>query len=116
MVLPGAEIESDGQLSQVASPKPDLYVPAPHWEHVPPSVPVNPALHLQAVITVLAIGDVEFAGHLKHILPIEALNNSVLITHMVAHICHTLIPAAVLCPSHNICNNKSLDPTVSLTT
>ena len=74
MILPGAEIESEGQLSQIADPKPDLYVPVPHWEHGPPSVPVNPALHRQAVINMLAIGDVELCGHCKHTVTDNAWN------------------------------------------
>ena len=44
-----------------------LYLPATHAEHVAPFAPVNPALHVQAVITVLETGAFAFAGHAEHV-------------------------------------------------
>ena len=43
-----------------------LYFPATQVEHTPPSVPVNPALQVQAAITELDATESEFAGHVKH--------------------------------------------------
>jgi hypothetical protein len=39
-----------------------LYLPAAHEVHVPPG-PVEPALHVQAVTTVLGLGELELPGH-----------------------------------------------------
>jgi hypothetical protein len=47
-----------------------LYVPATQAVHVPPLGPEKPALHVQAVITVLALGELEFAGHAVHVPPL----------------------------------------------
>ena len=49
-----------------ADPEPVLYVPAPHCTHVPPSGPVAPGMHLQAVKTSLPDSELECAGHVKH--------------------------------------------------
>ncbi len=49
-----------------------LYVPAPHATHVPPFGPVYPALQTQAVTTVLRLGELEFAGHVKQFVTAEA--------------------------------------------
>ena len=54
--------ELAGHASQLADPFPVLYVPAPHFKHVPPFSPVYPALHSQAVITMLPGGDIEEEG------------------------------------------------------
>ena len=51
------------QSVQVPLPVPILYFPAAHAEHTPPSGPVDPALHVQAVTTVLALGELEVLGH-----------------------------------------------------
>jgi len=49
----------------------DLYFPALHVTHVPPSGPANPALHLQLVSVVLTLGAWEFEGQVSHfVLPI----------------------------------------------
>ena len=45
-----------------------LKVPATHAEHGPPLGPVYPALQIQAVTTVLEIGDVVFAGHARQVV------------------------------------------------
>jgi len=50
------------------------YVPAKHWEHVPPFAPVNPALQVQAVIVLLATGEKEFEGQPRQAeLPVKSL-------------------------------------------
>jgi len=59
--------EFAGHASQLADPIPVLYVPAPHFEHVPPSVPVNPGLHSQAVIVMLPAAEVEFDGQSEQV-------------------------------------------------
>ena len=50
------------QSEQVAVPVNVLYFPASHAVHVPPSGPVDPALHVHAVKEVLPTGALEFAG------------------------------------------------------
>ena len=52
-VLCTGELELSGQLLQLASPDPLLYLPAPHAVHVSPSAPDQPALHVQFVILML---------------------------------------------------------------
>jgi hypothetical protein len=42
-----------------------LYLPAAHDVHVPPSGPVKPTLHEQAVAAVLGLGELELPGHAK---------------------------------------------------
>ena len=42
------DVEFAGQAEQLASPIESLYVPAAQAVHVPPSLPVEPALHLHA--------------------------------------------------------------------
>ncbi len=44
-----------------------LYLPATQVVHTPPSGPVDPALHVQAVITELGLGELEFAGHARQV-------------------------------------------------
>jgi len=51
------------QSVQGVEPETSLYDPAAHAEHGPPFAPVYPALQMQAVAIVDAIGDCEFAGH-----------------------------------------------------
>ena len=55
------------QLLHVAGPIIALYCPATHCEHVLPSGPVEPALHVQAVETELPKSEFEYAGHVKHV-------------------------------------------------
>jgi len=43
-----------------------LYLPAAQAEHGPPSAPVCPTLHTQALAAVLCDGDVEKAGQFSH--------------------------------------------------
>jgi len=79
-VLPACEEEFAGQSSQIEAPVPDLYlppehsvqiekpvaalyVPAKHGVQVPPSGPLDPALHRHAARAVLPAGEPEFAGH-----------------------------------------------------
>jgi len=40
-----------------------LYFPATHSAHVPPSSPCVPALHIQALASLLAAGAFVFTGH-----------------------------------------------------
>ena len=44
-----------------------LYVPPKHGVHVPPSGPLDPALHRHAVRAVLPAGEEEFAGQSRQI-------------------------------------------------
>ena len=62
------------QLLHSALPGAALNAPAAHAEHAPPSCPVKPASHKQAVCCVLAGGLEEFGRQLLHAaLPVEAL-------------------------------------------
>ena len=65
-VLPSGEMESLGQLEQEAEPEALLYVPAVQSStvHGPPSGPLEPALHLHALLLVLPEGEVESEGQL----------------------------------------------------
>jgi len=51
---------------QAASPVANLYFPATHSVQVPPLGPDQPALHLQAVETVLCTGESDSDGQLSH--------------------------------------------------
>ena len=56
-------VDPVGQLVQSeADPAELLYLPVPQLEHVPPSLPVDPALHLQSLLEVLPAGELERAG------------------------------------------------------
>jgi len=67
-LLPAGESECVEQLSQLAFPPPVLYrdLPIAHSVHIPPSRPVEPALHVQAVTAVLCAGELESAGQSTH--------------------------------------------------
>jgi hypothetical protein len=65
-VLDCAEVVPAGHDEQAALPEAGLYLPAPHAEHVPPTVPENPALHRQADTVPLPAEDSEPAGQLIH--------------------------------------------------
>lgn len=53
----------DAQLTQALSPDATLYLPAAQDTQVPPSGPVKPALHLQAVISTLPSDECVFIPH-----------------------------------------------------
>ena len=57
---------SRGHGEHDADPASALYFPATHSEHVSPSRPVEPALQVQSVSSVLASGAWAFAGHPWH--------------------------------------------------
>ena len=57
---------------QASEPFADLYSPAPHAMHVPPSSPVYPALHLQSVALPLPGADHDCMGHATHVLMLTA--------------------------------------------
>ena len=62
-VLCSGELDFAGQLLQLSAPNTFLYLPSPHGPHVvPPSAPDQPALQVQFVILMLAIGESELAG------------------------------------------------------
>jgi hypothetical protein len=62
--LPGAWVSRpSGQAMHSAEPVAALYVPASHAEQGPPSGPLYPALHWQAVFSVLPLSEVLFAAH-----------------------------------------------------
>jgi len=74
LLLPTGESEFIGQLSQLAFPRPALYVPMPQLVHNSPSGPVEPALQVQAVMVMLPAGESEFAGQLWQLaFPLFAL-------------------------------------------
>lgn len=54
------------QLLQAADPAATLYFPVPQRVHVPPSAPVDPGLHEQAVKAELHAVELEFVGHEEH--------------------------------------------------
>ena len=55
-------------------PVTDLYVPAGHAVHSPPSGPVYPVLHLQSVKALLPAGELEPVGQSEHCaLPVMSL-------------------------------------------
>ena len=56
------------QSLHAALPVATLYLPATHWEHGPPLLPVAPALQEQLVEAVLAAGEFECVGHAEHVL------------------------------------------------
>jgi hypothetical protein len=59
-VLCSGELEFAGQLLQLSAPITFLYLPSPHGAHVvPPSGPDQPALQVQFVMLMLAIGELE---------------------------------------------------------
>lgn len=60
------------QSAQSVGPGTALYLPATHSTHDPPSRPVAPALHAQAVWTVLAAGECEFSEHSRHVVCVTA--------------------------------------------
>ena len=70
-VLPAGEVESAGQFRQSEEPVSALYEPPKHCVHVPPSGPLDPALHLHTVMTVLAAGELEIAGQFTHELELK---------------------------------------------
>jgi hypothetical protein len=67
-----AEYAPAGQFVHTALPVAILYVPAAHDVQTPPSGPVNPTLHVQAARAALEIGELELAGHAKHVAKSEA--------------------------------------------
>ena len=61
------EYVPDPQSVHAAEPLAILYLPATHPVHTPPSGPVDPALHEQAVTAVLGLGEFELAGHVTQV-------------------------------------------------
>ena len=72
--LPADEMEFDGQTMHIAGPVNDLYVPATHTAHAPPSGPEEPALQMQLVKLELPAGELEFVGQSVHGTIQEATN------------------------------------------
>ena len=72
-LLPEAEVVPEGQLEQEAEPEELLYLPAVQLVHGPPSGPLEPALHLHALLLVLPEGEVESEGQLEQEAEPEAL-------------------------------------------
>lgn len=90
-----------------------LYVPASHALHS--FVPAYPAIHAQAVIPMLAAGDVEFGGHGEHISFADCTKNT------LARVVQTLVhhsKAAILDagdnPFQDTCAFTMSEPTVIL--
>ena len=61
-------VEDPGHNVQSTLPVLDLNFPITHAVQDPPSAPVNPAIHLQLVATVLPAGELEDAGHWMQIV------------------------------------------------
>ena len=57
-----------------AEPGVVLYLPSAHAVHVPPSAPVNPALHRQLLASTLPLGDCALLGQLWHVAASDAPN------------------------------------------
>ena len=94
-VLDCAEVVPAGHDEQVAFPDAGLYLPAPHAEHVPPSVPENPELHRQADTVPLPAEDSEPAGQLIHEPAPEGL-------YVPATHCVHVPPLVPLCPERKV--------------
>jgi len=62
------EKELAGQSTQLELPVPALDFPAGHATHTLPFAPFHPALQIQAVMTVLATAELEFAGQCMQII------------------------------------------------
>jgi hypothetical protein len=60
------------QLLHAAEPLASLYVPVAHAEHVSPSGPVKPTLHVQSATAELELGELEPAGHVTQVVAIVA--------------------------------------------
>jgi len=71
-----------------------LYFPATHSEHASPSGPVDPALHVHAVETVLSNREPEFVGHVKHVEPSVAPRVAEYVP--IPHSVHVPDPASAL--------------------
>ena len=71
-----------------------LYFPATQAAHGPPSAPVKPTLHVQLPAAELAFGELEFAGHARHVVATVA---PVLAEYVpAAQSTHAALPALVL--------------------
>jgi hypothetical protein len=67
-------MELSGQFRQSELPIDDLYFPEAHCVHSAPSCPVQPALHLQDMITVPAGSEMELSGQFRQAeLPVDDL-------------------------------------------
>ena len=65
--LPLTDNEWEGHIEQGSPPLSFLNVPAPHAEQFPTLGPdVKPALHLQSLAALLALGESELSGHAAH--------------------------------------------------
>jgi hypothetical protein len=88
------EYVSLSQFAQSADPTLVLYVPAPHAEHVVPSWPVYPLLHLQSVLSSLATLDCMFAAHPTHV---ETETAATVVEYMfAAQFVHFAVPVVSL--------------------
>ena len=62
-MLPAGESEFARQLSQLALPRPALYLPVIHCVHVPPFGPKEPGVQVQSLMLSLAPRESELEGH-----------------------------------------------------
>jgi len=58
------------------SPDAVFELPGGHAVQVDPSLPVYPALQVQAVTTVLAAAEREWAGHARHVPSVEPTDSA----------------------------------------
>jgi hypothetical protein len=61
-----AEYVPISQSGHVSDPASALYFPAMHSEHVSPLRPDEPALHMQSISSLLAVGALELSGQSRH--------------------------------------------------
>jgi len=82
------------QSAHAALPVAVLYLPAMHEVHVPPSAPVKPTLHVQAVRATLEIGELEPAGHPRQVVATVA---PTVVEYVAApQSLHAALPVAIL--------------------
>ena len=78
----------------IALPVVDLYFPAAQAAHVPPSGPVYPALHVQAVTAELCPRALVLTGHCKHV--VAAVTPTYFPSRQLVH---AVAPATENCPA-----------------
>ncbi len=89
-----AEYDAVPQSVHAALPALVLYLPATHAVRLPPSAPVNPALQVQAVMTVLETGAFAFEGHARQVDTLLAPTTAEYVA--IPQSVHVALPALVL--------------------
>ncbi len=89
-----AENVPAAQSVHAAVPVMILYLPATQVVHGPPSGPVNPTLHIQAVRATLDIGELELVGHARQVAATVAPTVAEYVP--AAQSVHAAVPVAIL--------------------